>query len=439
MEWSIWRRRSVLYKRLIQRDDFEKYQFPIPAGELFLNKRNRFIQEELRRRHPCFSSNFSYDSKIVFSGKKLSAIVLVMKKTKLAEIFSERKINLFGFKADGIKFYRWFVNRHLYLFVLPLLILSVWFFFVFRQNLIKEKNEQISIDKVLGDEDKAATGMSIDFETEVPEMVENENALCVSISDFFEILRKENGKIVFFDYVNGEFGEKFCAEVKSVFPEKLNGIFENTEISSVNYEDKSPVYTITAFDRKEKKSNQKIEEKEVKNEVDDFQILIRDVLMSNNANLKEEKKLSDESTFYVKFYFPKKNDVLNAISKKITELNLKIKKIILRPESNQGYSVELTVEKTREMSGFTDLESINKNLDLFFMNSSETQEMANAKKSEINVKNREENKLENENKIRKEKIGEVSGGNGTKTVFYREQNGKIIRQIEKMIEKKEKN
>ena len=46
----------------------------------------------------------------------------------------------------------------------------------------------------------------------------------------------------------------------------------------------------------------------------------------------------------------------------------KIKKIILRPESNQGYSVELTVEKTREMSGFTDLESINKNLDLFFMN-----------------------------------------------------------------------
>ena len=96
---------------MIQKECFEKYQFPIPVKYLFCNKKNRFIVEELKRRHPCFSNKDAYDSRITFKGRKLSAIVLVVKKTKLAELYARCRINFFGFKASGIKFYRWFVNR----------------------------------------------------------------------------------------------------------------------------------------------------------------------------------------------------------------------------------------------------------------------------------------------------------------------------------------
>ena len=49
---------------MIQKECFEKYQFPIPVKYLFCNKKNRFIVEELKRRHPCFSNKDAYDSKI---------------------------------------------------------------------------------------------------------------------------------------------------------------------------------------------------------------------------------------------------------------------------------------------------------------------------------------------------------------------------------------
>ena len=414
---------------MIQKECFEKYQFPIPVKYLFCNKKNRFIVEELKRRHPCFSNKDAYDSKITFKGRKLSAIVLVVKKTKLAELYARCRINFFGFKASGIKFYRWFANRYTYLFFLFLLIVGLFIFFVSKQNSSRKVNEINLINRLSDNEETIDRNSSVCFdEAEMINREPKDEPISSEINRFFEIIRKENGRVTLFDYVKGDEIKVFL-ELNSVFPEKVSSLFDKKEISPVNYENKVPFYSITAFSRIQRNGAEKTEDNEKKMESNDFQVLIRNVLILNKVNLREERFLANDSSYSVKFSFIERNNVFNDIFLLMEDLNLAVKKFLIKSEKNNEFFVELSFEKADKIDDFRIFDIISKNLDLFFDNSIENQGVKNVNVKE-NLSENKENKKSEKNEIKKEKLGEVTDKSGRKTVFYKNQNGKIIQQIE---------
>ena len=124
-----------------------------------------------------------------------------------------------------------------------------------------------------------------------------------------------------------------------------------------------------------------------------------------------------------------KNNVFNDIFLLMEDLNLAVKKFLIRSEKNNEFFVELSFEKADKIDDFRIFDIISKNLDLFFDNSIENQGVKNVN-VKGNLSENKENKKNEKNEIKKEKLGEVTDKSGRKTVFYKNQNGRIIQQVE---------
>ena len=48
----------------INTKDYDVYALHLPVSVLFGKKRERFLVTELGKRHPCFSDEFCFDSKL---------------------------------------------------------------------------------------------------------------------------------------------------------------------------------------------------------------------------------------------------------------------------------------------------------------------------------------------------------------------------------------
>ena len=249
-------------------------------------------------------------------------------------------------------------------------------------------NEINLINRLSDNEETIDRNSSVCFDE--AEMINREpknEPISSEINRFFEIIRKENGRVTLFDYVKGDEIKVFL-ELNSVFPEKVSSLFDKKEISPVNYENKVPFYSITAFSRIPKNGAEKTEDNEKKMESNDFQVLIRSVLILNKVSLLEERYLANGSSYSVKFSFIERNNVFNDIFLLMEDLNLAVKKILIKSEKNNEFFVELSFEKADKIDDFRIFDIISKNLDLFFDNSIENHGVKN-----VNVKeNLSENK-----------------------------------------------
>lgn len=71
-------------KAIIKSSDYDSYKFQLPVKSLLGSKRKSYIFSQLEKRHPMFCAKNCFDTKIVFAHKKMWALVTVMDNAVLA-------------------------------------------------------------------------------------------------------------------------------------------------------------------------------------------------------------------------------------------------------------------------------------------------------------------------------------------------------------------
>ena len=68
----------------LRKEDFDRYIIPLPLSKIAGKSRKKYLFSELEKRHPCFSNEFCFDSKLILGKKGFLSDVIVMNKMKLA-------------------------------------------------------------------------------------------------------------------------------------------------------------------------------------------------------------------------------------------------------------------------------------------------------------------------------------------------------------------
>ena len=76
---------AVVQNAVVQKEEFDRYFIPLPVSCLLGKKSEKYIFSELEKRHPCFSNEFSYDSRLKISKKGFVSDVVVIRKLRLSQ------------------------------------------------------------------------------------------------------------------------------------------------------------------------------------------------------------------------------------------------------------------------------------------------------------------------------------------------------------------
>ena len=227
-------------RRTVKKSDYEIYTFNIPL-RLRGKRRDAFITRELEKKHPCFSQQCCYDSRLKLHKGKLQSLVAVMDKLKLLEYKGKSKN---GISLEGIKNCKFFDdNKRFFILACGFLLLT---FIAVPCLLFNSKKA----DKVNPIENVMLT-------EENPPIEKNDSD--VSATDFLETLflklAGENGLIENFSYSKenfslDDFGVKISMNVKKIHPEKIDFTAERDmekivrRFSAVSYQDKQPSFSV---------------------------------------------------------------------------------------------------------------------------------------------------------------------------------------------------
>lgn len=405
----------------IKSDDYENYKFALPLRFLFGRKKDRFILEELQKRHPRFSNKYCIDSKLFLSKGKINADVIVMNKSKLAEYYKRLGNSVSGFAFEGMR-HKWFYNKKFFLgvlgFVFSLCILVV--IFETKKNIEKNRNENIqkeNVENVLNLKVKTEIG-EIDFE-----MVKAENNEL--LNTFFGCFSEKEGKIGNLEIILQNEKFKFLSDVKNMFPEDFSKD-NRFLVSSVKYDNAVPLMNVS-FDQ-----NLKIISKEEINLKDDsiinVQSEIRNHLIINKVNLIEENRKIDDSEIIFRFAAKSIKSLFEGISEILERNHYLVSHLKVKVNQNETFFLEMTFQKSMNSEVFLDINEISHHEELF-LGGFENKDVSKSEKNPA-AKN-----LENEKKqIKKDlglnshykKIGEVKKENNTTIIFYKTEEGKII-------------
>ncbi len=224
--------------------DYEKYQLVLPYRFLFGRKRQRFIYSELEKMHPCFSSEFCFDSTLRKVSKKgFVSDVMVIHKNKLAEYEARRSLFAAGigritgtgfFAETGVR-HRFFINEKFKrTFETAVFVAAaVLIFFVVREvgSLTETFGKENVQTFILSEGQKAL---------QIEDGEKSRTKTYETIGKFFDCINEADGRILSFRWecLNGS--EIVEARVKGVFPEQLEGL----KLSAVRYEEGVPVIQV---------------------------------------------------------------------------------------------------------------------------------------------------------------------------------------------------
>lgn len=403
---------------VLRKDDFEKYEIVLPFSAVLGRRRKKYLYSELEKMHPCFSDEFCFDTAVRKIGKKgISTDVLVMSKRKLAEYEGKRNFSGTGFFAGKQK-HRFFVNEKMRLIFLSLIFCLLAWCVIFLCGKIFEHETVAEVETVASD--------SVVI-SEEPDFV----PLC---NLFFDVLNKSGGKISVFEWELDGFTETLSASIKEIYPEDLAALndFKNRNKSeeSVFYENGLPVMKLfysqnfsVIKENAVEKSNSFEVEKIFENA--DFNKRLRNIISENGAVMTGEKAPPYHIEFTCDFnlegqkLFEQIADLINSGKRRVVSLSVN------SPGDGKG-DVGISIEplQSEKIPPF-DLKLISENLK-FFESSKEkknTTAFFTIKQSVTTPAAEPKKQIK--------KIGEIKSPDNTTVVFYKNENGKIERMIQK--------
>lgn len=380
-------------KVILNKRDYDVYSFDLPVSFLFGKRREKFIAGELGKRHPCYSDECCFDSRISLKLKGVCSDVVVMNKLRLTELRNENLgKRLCVVERKGCVFDSGMV----------LLWKKVWFFVLVGSfalmlcvGVAACRKNSVNVESVTGS--GSLEGADVDKR--------------IDVKKFFEIVTENKGRCTWFEWRSEEMTENYTASVSLVYPEKFYESGENIVVSAVSYSEGLPSMVVSQKARKSMSAK-----KDAGVNYVFFVPLIRDILKENKAVFREE----NANPFSIKFSFEGieagKENVISKIGKVAKENEVSISYLMLRYCEDSSFEVQINFAKTKYEG--IDLELVGNYLQLFYGKKISKKNVAPAKRVDVATK------------AFGTKMGEVAYADGSKIVFYKNSDGKIIKNKE---------
>lgn len=386
---------------------YDFYTIPFPFKALKKERRKKYIYSELGKLHPCFSDDCCFDSHLQIDKSGLKARVVVMQKYKLAEFKSLKAQKMVFVKECGrTPFFKSVEKRKpVIIFGIVFLVLcGVYVLFKFvvwdglsSQIFLKAQNTENKTDLV-----------STTFITE-----QSESYVCI-VPSLLNTLCKNQADIKSFEWKTDGFTEKISLSVRGIFPEVLNDFSEKCTFSPVTFDKGKPLMTVTAVQKNRGNLNF------VKTETTSNRAELRRLLNEEGANLVEETITPYGVSFSIPGEIPEapdfsKNSFIH-IFNYFNSLALPIDSVCISA-SNENLNISCVFSEVNLPGTEALCSSLCENADLFF------------DETNVAVPVMPKVKTEPENKVKKERVGKVIMNDGTVVEFYKNENGKITKEI----------
>lgn len=379
--------------RCIAERDYDKYEIPMAVRNLLGPNRKRRIFLELEKRHPCFSDEFSFDYSIKVHKRKFYLDVFVINKLKLMEYRKKSFFSYLGFRMESGNKRRKFKNDYYNLSIVIMFVLFIISGLWFGAKKLKGHAEIENIDSIATSFDNT--------ETTIP----NENFdFPGMLQELFSVVQEEQGKILYFAWNRDGLYENVKMKIKGVYPEKLETFGDGQPIL-VEYNDSIPEYDFVLNHLGNRPSLDKGDKKYRKFEGKD----IRDYILNCNGVINKEK------SFPVEFDFTCSNlNILGKIDEYLSETGFSIKNIQIKSLENNGFSI--VAGFSNQLSGEYGSLCLVRDYENLF---SKKQNLIVARPL---IKKDEKKSLK--------LIGKISYEDGKKMCFYKDANGKMIKEME---------
>lgn len=390
----------------VLKKDYERYLFPIPVNRMLGAGKNKYVFSELEKRHPCFSDEYAFDVVLRPGLKGFFSDVVVIKKMKLAEF--KKKIMGLSFEDCREKRFSKISRSRCLAGLFILVVVGTGFILWNKQNC----------GALTGAEEIREEGIQEENQIE-----DEEISLAYDLKTLMEIVKNEKGKISFLSWKTSGVEDELLISLKGIYPEKVAEVVENGKISSILYVDDTPEFSYSMYARRSV-----IKSKREDAGYEFFQQEIRNLIQKKRCNVIEESF----SPYEVKFSFTETGDAVNSegeafgifaeLEKLLRELNLSVESIIVKKsEANSADKYEVELSVSRKLDSEIEIGLLSLYYELFAAGKSKSQSFDKI----VNKKTIPE-KLNEDYR----KIGEVMYGDGTKLVFYKNQDGKVIKKKE---------
>ncbi len=248
--------KASLRNAVVQKEEYDRYFIPLPVSCLVGKKSEKYIFSELEKRHPCFSNEFSYDSRLKISKKGFVSDVVVIRKLRLSQYR-----NFLGVKFAGEKGKRFISRKVKWLGIFVALVLAlvtglaVWGL-AFGQDPFEDSPSGAGAGTG-GGQALWGTGLGLAGNPSPSSSGVGLAGTSASLElgaglDFLGEMKNLNGHISNFSWKWDGFTEKITAAVDCVYPEDFSDFLKNgeSEISFINYVNGKPEFKLSV----EKKS-----------------------------------------------------------------------------------------------------------------------------------------------------------------------------------------
>lgn len=389
-------------KLCVKQHDYEHYLIPLPMNALFGKKRKSYLFSELEKRHPCFSDEFCFDTRLRFEKRHLFFDVVVISKMKLVEY--RRKLKKY---SSGVRFEnlgrKVFLEKRNYLLGLCVLFLFVGILLLVsnyqRKNEIKSENIVPESNPIII----------------APQKLMKVNEFC---SKFLEIVLKNEGTVNYFEWKTDGYKEKISCELKNIYPEQFDSFLNVSDFSEIKYENDIPV---VSFSGEEKLANENIFlKKDCENS--ELYSCIRNVLQESGVKVISEKRIP----YCVKFVYSKETDVINELDRLFNIYNVGVSNVKLIYSDDKNFSMEITLCQDFSNSVGLDLAILSECKRLFIPGYKERKQISNDNETFFYNTKFEKQDIS----PRAQKIGEVRYKDGRKVVYYKTEDNKTVKRFE---------
>lgn len=388
-------------ENIIPREKFERYCLPFNFARLLGRKKDDYIFSELIKRHPCFSSDFSYDSKILIGRKGFINEVIVLHKEQLIA-FRKRNLlrKLFGMKFEGVKGKRFSLIREneksiMFFFLIMLL------FFCIAKVFTPQKNTGVEEDK------------------QEIKVIENFPGKLLVLKDVLCAIKSKEGKIDFISWKCDGFTESFQISVNSLFPEEIEAGENQFVISNLIYKDMKPSFSFSY--------TSKIQSFPLENMSfsDPFVIAFRKWAEENKCKIIEESLQPYKVTFQIAadrlFHIKELTDLEQESKVLCGSFESSLNEDILAIQISFYRSLQKVFEDEENFESDI-LKIIGENAEVFYSKKEIDVETASFVKNE---KKSESKNISVLSEQIKDKIGQVLYPDGRTVIYYKNEKGKL--------------
>ena len=396
---------------VIRKYDFERYEVMLPFLCASGRRKRNYLFGELEKMHPCFSDEFCFDSDFRCVTKKgIRSDVFVINKRKLAEYEEKRRLQGAGFLLENQNAKkRFFVSGKMKSMLAGCAVCVVAAVTGIVFAAVGTKKAEVA-----------------EVVEETPVIASEENIVNPPgelAESFFRVVKAAGGNVQSLTWEYDGFKESLSASVQNVYPEQLEDLSVwkvNGGNQQVSYSKGIPEMSVNYSRKTGAGGELKRGSAGVASDFSEFYQEMRTVLKNHGAELVSEKL----HPYSIEFLILQKAGIkggylFEKIAEKGMVAGIGVSKISIQLKGDGVVSVAMSFE-----------EAFSIGLDLVLLKDFEEVFKARVPQTFQSAYSTSQTFSQSQNKTALKKLGEIREKDGSFTVFYKNEQGKMIRKTE---------